>query len=200
MFKNKNWQNRWINKNRWPESLFAKRVWLFLKNKKVKTLLDLGCGGGRDSQYFSRRGLKVVALDILRSEDQQEKLKQNNIPFVKSDIRKLKLKGNSFDVIYAHLSLHYFNNKTTDKVFSNLHKILKPGGYLFIKCKSVNDPLYGKGKKIEENFYEEEHLRHFFSKDYMREKLKNFKIIKITQTSTFKRPSKASFIEAFAQK
>ena len=192
--------DRWQNKNNWPESQFAKRVYRFLKNKKVKTLLDLGCGSGRDSQYFSRRGFVVTALDLVADKEQQEKLKRNRIPFIKSDIKNLKIKTNYFDVIYAHLSLHYFDDKTTVKILNDLNKILKSGGYLFIKCKSIDDPLFGKGEKIEDNFYKKEQSRHFFSKDYMREKLKDFKIIKISKTNTFKNPGKASFIEAFAQK
>ena len=37
-----------------------------------------------------------------------------------------------FDVIYANLSLHYFNDKTTTKIFSNLLKLLNKNGYLFV--------------------------------------------------------------------
>jgi ubiquinone/menaquinone biosynthesis C-methylase UbiE len=200
MFKNKTWRDKWVNKNNWPESQFAKRVYVFVKNKKLKTMLDLGCGGGRDSEYFSRRGFRVTAVDIIVSEQQQKKIKRNNIAFVKSDIRKIKIKNKSFDIIYAHLILHYFNNKQIEKIMNDLHKILKPGGYIFIKCKSVGDPLFGKGKMIEPNFYDFIHLRHFFSKEYMREKLKKFRVIKISKTNTFKHPRKASFIEAFARK
>jgi len=200
MIKNKKWKDKWINKNNWPESLFAKRVYLFIKNKRLKTVLDLGCGGGRDSQYFSRKGLRVTAVDIAISEQQQKKIKSNNIQFIKSDIRNIKIRENSFDIIYAHLSLHYFDDKMTSKILRNLYSILKPGGYIFIKCKSIDDPLFGKGKMIESNFYNFEHTRHFFSKEYMREKLKDFRIIKISKTNTFKHPGKASFIEAFARK
>lgn len=200
MIKNKKWKDKWINKNNWPESLFAKRVYLFIKNKRLKTVLDLGCGGGRDSQYFSRKGLVVTALDIATGEQQQEKLKRNNIRFIKSDIGDIRLKDDSFDIIYAHLSLHYFDNKKTEKILGNLYKILKPGGYIFIKCKSIDDPLFGKGKMIENNFYDFGHTRHFFSKEYMREKLKDFRIIKIFKTNSFKNPDRASFIEVFAQK
>ena len=198
MIKNKKWKDKWINKNNWPESLFAKRVYLFIKNKKLKTVLDLGCGGGRDSQYFSRKGLVVTAIDMATGEQQQEKLKRNNIRFIKSDIGNIRLKDDSFDMIYAHLSLHYFDNKKTEKILGNLYKILKPGGYIFIKCKSIDDPLFGKGKMIENNFYDFGHTRHFFSKEYMREKLKDFRIIKIFKTNSFKNPDRASFIEVFA--
>jgi SAM-dependent methyltransferase len=200
MPKEKAWQNRWANKDKWPESRFAMRVFAFLKNKKVSTLLDIGCGGGRDAVYFSKKGLQVVALDNFESEKQQVKLQQAGVKFINDDIVDINFKPASFDVIYAHLSLHYFNDKTTTDIFKKLHKILKPKGYLFVKCKSTDDPLFGKGRKIEENLYEFEHRRHFFTKEYMENKLQDFKIIKIQKTNSFTHPSKASFIEAFARK
>ena len=98
------------------------------------------------------------------------------------------------------MSLHYFDDKTTTKVFDKLYKILKKNGLLFVKCKSIDDIMYGKGKKIEDNFYIlEGHARHFFDKDYMKDKLKRFKILKIRKSvSMYKR--KSSFIEAVATK
>jgi ubiquinone/menaquinone biosynthesis C-methylase UbiE len=198
MVKNKTWQTKWA-KNNWPTSRFARRVYLFLKNKKVKTILDLGCGSGRDSIFFTKKGFDVIALDVFVDDKQQEKLKRFDIKFLKEDIKNIKFKTNSFDVIYAHLSLHYFNDKTTDKIFNNLYNILKPGGYIFVKCKSTTDPYFGQGKKIEENYYDFGHKRYFFTKEYMIGKLKKFKIIKIQKTNCI-HPDKASFIEAFAKK
>lgn len=200
MSKDKAWQNRWANNDKWPESRFAKRVFSFLKNKKVSTLLELGCGGGRDAVYFTRKGLRVVALDSFESEKQQTKLQQAGIKFINKDIADINFKPNAFDVIYAHLSLHYFNDKDTQNIFRKLYKILKPGGYLFVKCKSINDPLFGRGKKIEKDFYEFGHRRHFFTKEYMRNNLHVFEIVKIQKTNSFVHPGKAAFIEAFAKK
>lgn len=200
MTKNNNWPNKWLNKNHLPVSTFAKRVEIFLKDKKSKNILELGCGNGRDAEYFSKKGYNVIALDSSESLYQKDKLKKANVQFLKCDVKRMKLKLNSFDVVYAHLSLHYFDNATTTKVFDKIYKILKPSGFLFIKCKSINDPLFGKGEKIEEDFYNFGHSRHFFTKEYMNKKLKNFNIIKIQKTNSFKYPSKSSFIEAFAQK
>jgi SAM-dependent methyltransferase len=194
----KNWQTKWA-KNNWPASRFARRVYLFLKNRKVKTILDLGCGGGRDSIFFTKKRFDVTALDVFVDDMQQERLQRFSIKFLKKDIRDIKFKADSFDVIYAHLSLHYFNAKTTNKIFNNLYNILKPGGYIFVKCKSTADPCFGRGKKIEENYYKFVHERHFFTKEYMAGKLKKFKIIKIQKTNCI-HPAEASFIEAFAKK
>lgn len=194
-------QDKWEDRNNWPASMFAQRVFLFLKNKDKGALLDLGCGSGRDSFYFARRGFKVTALDISENEYQLAKLKEWNIEFLKSDIQKAKIRQKSFGYIYAHLSLHYFNDIETTNIIDNLYQALKEGGYLFVKCKSINDPLFGKGRKIEDNFYEfNSAARHFFSKEYMKEKLESFKIINIKKTNSFSHPGRASFIEAIVQK
>lgn len=180
---------------------FAKRSLKLIKQKKLKTILDLGCGRSRDPIFFANNGLIVTALDV--SKNRLVSLKKKNIKNIKieiQDIRDLEFPDNSFDVIYAHLSIHYFDDKTTDKIFNKLYKILKKDGLLLVKCKSTDDVMYGKGEKIENNFYNlNGHLRHFFDKNYMKEKLNKFKILKIRKTtSIYKR--KSSFIEAVATK
>jgi ubiquinone/menaquinone biosynthesis C-methylase UbiE len=184
---------------------FAKRGLKLIKQKKLKTILDLGCGRSRDPIFFANNGLVVTALDVsknrletLRREVDKKNIK--NIKIICQDLRKLKFPDNSFEVIFAHLSVHYFDDKTTTKIFDKLYKMLKKNGLFLVKCKSTNDIMYGKGKKIEDNLYIlKSHIRRFFDKDYMKEKLKKFKILKIRETtSVYKR--KSSFIEAVATK
>ena len=190
------WKNNWLDRQIGPASNFARRAYLMIKNKKLKSLLDLGCGNGRDSMYFSKKGLEVTAIDISESGIKALKARSQNTRCVQKDIRKINFPKNSFDVIYANLSLHYFDNKTLDEIFDNLYKILRKEGLIFVKCKSVKDSHFGKGKKIEENVYKEGHVRHFFTKEYMIEKLKKFNVLKVRKT----RKEKFAFIEAVAIK
>lgn len=162
--------------------------------------MDLGCGDGRDSIYFSNKGIKVTALDFSKSGISKLREQNNKINCIFEDIKNINFKENSFDVIYAHLSLHYFDDKNTSKIFNNLHKILKRGGLIFVKCKSTDDALFGKGKKIRKNMYKKDRIRHFFTKEYMTEKLKRFKIIKARKTSSVYHKCKSVFIEAIAAK
>ncbi|MFH2105310.1 MAG: class I SAM-dependent methyltransferase [Parcubacteria group bacterium] len=196
----KYWQNKWVNRTRESVNNFARRSYTLIKDKNFKTLLEIGCGSGQDSLYFHRQGLQVTALDFSRSGIAQLKAKNAKIDCRQQDIRQAKFKPNSFDIIYAHLSLHYFDDRTTTQIFAKLHRWLKPGGYIFIKCKSTNDSLYGQGKKIGPDMYDKGHVRHFFSPEYMQEKLQQFKIIKIRKTSSTYHLYKSSFIEAVATK
>ncbi|NQV13437.1 MAG: class I SAM-dependent methyltransferase [Parcubacteria group bacterium] len=196
----KYWQNKWVNRTRESVNNFTHRSYALIKDKNFKTLLEVGCGSGQDSRYFYRQGFKITALDFSRSGIAQSKARQSDIDYQQQDIRQAKFKSNSFDVIYAHLSLHYFDDRTTTQIFNKLHRWLKPGGYIFIKCKSTDDSLYGQGKKVGSDMYDKGHVRHFFSKEYMAAKLKQFKIIKIRKTSSTYHLYKSSFIEAVAIK
>jgi hypothetical protein len=77
---------------------------------------------------------------------------------------------------------------------------LKKDGVIFIKCKSIEDALYGQGEKVGEDMYKQGHLRHFFSEDYIKEKLSNFKILEAKKTSSVYHQYESNFIEAVGTK
>jgi len=82
-----------------------------------------------------------------------------------------------------------------------LYDILKKDGLLFIKCKSTDDMLFGRGQKLENNMYSfQNHIRHFFSKKYMAQLLVKFQIVKIRKSSSVYHSYKSLFIEAVAKK
>ncbi len=183
------WQKRTERTEKREPTDFAKKCADFLRNKPSKSILDLGCGDGRDSIFFAKQGYEVTAVDvspialqILKKKIDEENIR--NINVTEQDLLKIEFPENSFDIIYTHLSLHYFLDRQTTEVFKNLHKIINQSGFLFIKCKSIEDEEFGKGKEVEKNVFmtEENYLRHFFDEGYMKEKLQLFKIIKIEKT------------------
>jgi len=202
----KYWEKEWKGKPRWPVSSFAEKALPIIKKAGLTEVLDLGCGAGRDSLYFEENGLSVTALDV--SESGISKLREEkraNIRCIACDIRDIDFPDDSFDVIYAHLILQYLNHAEVEIIIEKLHKMLRKGGYIFVKCKSAEDPLYGQGKKIEENVFIHEHIRHFFTAEYMREILKNFDIKEVNVLPPEKRPvghkfAVSAFIEGIAKK
>lgn len=196
------WLAKWQDGKAKAVNNFAKRSFCEIKkHPRATTLLDLGCGAGQDAVYFASKGLQVTALDFSETSIQRVPKNIKNLQVACLDICTLCPKPNSFDIIYAHLSLHYFDDTTTTQIFERLYYALKQGGLIFIKCKSTDDALYGLGEKIEADmFCLDNHVRHFFSKAYMKEKLLKFDLIKIRKTSSIYRFYQSSYIEAIATK
>lgn len=137
----------WITK----PSLFAETVKSYLP--KSGTLLDLGAGLGQDSSYFTELGYKVTATDLNTNHLQQ--LAKDKFAVEVVDLRHpLPFANVSFDVVYAHLSLHYFDQQTTEQVFTEIYRVLKQNGILAFFTNSTDDPEYNTGKQIEADYFE----------------------------------------------
>ncbi|XOU94921.1 MAG: methyltransferase domain-containing protein [Candidatus Kerfeldbacteria bacterium] len=151
-------------------------------------LLDIGGGQGQDSRFFADKGYNVTLLDIsprgleLAKEKTSKKL-QKNLSFYQHDISKLlPFSDSSFDFVYTHLAIHYFNKKTTKQIFDEMYRILKKDGIIAIFTNSINDPEYNTGVKIEKDFFEISGVRkRYFSIETMIEFTKGFDTIAIDE-------------------
>lgn len=116
-------------------------------------ILELGAGLGQDSAYFTELGYKVVATDV--NIDKLAAIADDKFISQAVDLREdLPFADNAYDVVYAHLSLHYFDQAITEQIFSEIYRILKPGGLLAFFTNSTTDPEYGQGKQLEQNYFE----------------------------------------------
>lgn len=196
------WNRTW-EKGLGAANGFAKRAVALMKPRSA--ILDLGCGTGKDSLYFAKRGHRVTALDFsvnamtwLQSKAATEKL---GIRAVCRDIsKKLPFRDRAFDAVYAHLSLHYFDDATTARIFREVHRVLKRNGLFFVKCKSIDDAHFGKGKNIAKDMFIGSHTRRFFRKEFMQELLQPFTAMQLRKSSLTYRGQKSSCIEAIARK
>jgi bifunctional enzyme CysN/CysC len=199
------WDDKW-QKNAHDQSQanpFAVKVLNYIKNNHKENsinLLDLGSGNGRDALFFANNGAKVHAIDI--SEQALSALREKNQSIITEpqNFEHLNLPKNSFDVIYAHLSLHYFNNDKTMEIFNVIQSALKPGGLFFVKVKSIKDWQYGEGKQIAPHIFHDGHTRHFFSADKLKTMLNEFNIIEITESNDNYNGKNNAFIEAVVSK
>lgn len=191
MSQKQHWEKLYEKKNRYGRGPreFSNTALEWMKKTNGKKVLDLCSGEGRDAIFFAKNGYDVTCLDFSEKainsckEDCIEENVSDSVHAIVCDVSKsLKFEDKIFDVVYAHLALHYFNDETTSNVFNEIKRVLKNGGILIIRVKSIKDPVYGLGEKIEEDMYKfQGHIRHFFSKEYLLSKLLNFKILYIEQ-------------------
>ena len=83
----------------------------------------------------------------------------------------LPFEDNSFDVVIADLSLHYFRDDVTKRVIQEIRRVLKKNGYLFFRVNSTNSSEYkslisNNVHQIEKNlFYNNDMEKRFFSSE-----------------------------------
>lgn len=154
-------------------SLFAIFVAKFLK--KGGNILELGCGNGRDSIYFQKKGMNVTAIDASDSAIRmlQEQNSNGNICFICDDfVCSPAIFAGQYNYCYSRFSLHAINEEQENEVISNVYKVLKDGGKFFLEVRSVHDEIYGKGKEVGRNSYiYDGHFRRFVEKEELEKKL-----------------------------
>jgi len=146
-----------IGLNKKP-SLFAE--WAVSYFPKSGNMLELGTGPGQDGVFFAQKGYDVLATDI--ADTALNNAEKNIRPDLKGRLSVQKLdtskpfwfKDNSFDIVYAHLSVHYFDARITQQVFDEMYRVLKTGGVVAVLCNSTSDPEHDTGKKLEDDYFE----------------------------------------------
>lgn len=98
------------------------------KNAEV---LDWGCGYGHMALFLEQLGYKVTPYDIRDISQSKKFLKTFNIkPYVHSDPVYLPFQNESFDAVLSCGALEHVPDKS--KSLSELNRVLKQNGYLFI--------------------------------------------------------------------
>lgn len=146
-------QQHWLEK----PSLFADTVIQYFP--KPGKILELGAGLGQDTIFFAKNSYDVVSTDLEISSlatniaNQIEDIR-NKIKVQQLDLNELlPYEDDSFDVVYSHLSLHYFDKDTTSRIINEIERVLKPGGIFAFLCNSTSDPEYKTGIQMEKDFF-----------------------------------------------
>ena len=102
----------------------------FIEAEPPFTILDLGCGPGRDLAAFTALG--HVAIGLEGAARFAAMARQNSGCEVwQQDFLKLDLPAEKFDGVFANASLFHVPTRELPRVLRELHACLKPGGVLF---------------------------------------------------------------------
>jgi SAM-dependent methyltransferase len=125
-----------------------------------RPVLELGCGGGRDTRMLMNAGCRVVAIDVSPVAIERARGVAPTAEFHCQDLRAAWPRSVArVDVVVASLSLHYFGWAETAAIVERIRATLAPDGLLLCRVNSTNDLNYGaRGRsashpQIESNYY-----------------------------------------------
>jgi len=130
--------------------------WLKLIGERAGRLpvLELGCGGGRDTEVLAAAGHRVIAVDLSPESVAKARTRVPQAEVHCQDIRA-PLPADAAGVVVASLSLHYFSWPETEALVGRIRRVLSPAGVLLCRLNSTNDHHFGASghPRIDENFY-----------------------------------------------
>lgn len=110
----------------------------------LSTALDIGCGDGFETARLAAWGLQVTATDIAEQALARSAARTPQARHLLADARAMSdLADGSFDLVLAHLSLHYFDRRGTQQAFNELARVLRTGGLLLACVNADDDVNYG---------------------------------------------------------
>ena len=169
------WNTYYKNNKKIKESSFAR--FAIKKIDKNSKIIDIGCGNGRDSFFFSKNNLNVTAIDISKNAIKNNSLKSNkNLKFLKFDIGKNTM-SKKFDVIYCRFFVHAISEKNENKLITLIKKIKKKNTLAFFEFRNHKDRMFQKKKIKKHNDvieFEKGHFRRIIDpKKFIKNKQQN---------------------------
>ncbi len=136
-FENQQAYNIWakqydtnVNKTRDLEAHALQKV---LENQHFEHVLEIGCGTGKNTEYFLSRRAHVTGVDFSSEmlEKAKQKFEQKNVEFIETDItKKWNFTNKKYDLVTCSLVLEHIEN--IDFVFSQAFEALDTGGGLYV--------------------------------------------------------------------
>jgi SAM-dependent methyltransferase len=116
-------------------------------------VLDLGSGAGTDSlvaaqmvgEEGSVTGIDMTPAMLEKARAAAAEMGATNVEFLESEAERLPFADASFDVVISNGVIDLVPDK--DAVFSELHRVLRPGGRLQVADVTIQNPVSAEGRR-----------------------------------------------------
>lgn len=136
----------------------------------LKTIIDIGCGTGRNALYLASMNFEVTAIDNsskvltkLKSKlkDVKSKIKIN---IKQADMAKLPFKNNSFDIAIAWRIFHLGKKEFRKSAIKEMYRVLKPKGYAIVAVTDISDLEKDRKRRPDSSIKNDKNTHTYISK------------------------------------
>jgi arsenite methyltransferase len=121
--------------------------------ERGEAVLDIGSGAGSDSlvaaqmvgEEGSVTGLDMTPEMLAKARAAAAEMGVTNVTFVEGEAEGLPFEDESFDVVISNGVIDLTPDK--DAVFSEIHRVLRPGGRIQIADVTIQNPVSEEGRR-----------------------------------------------------
>jgi SAM-dependent methyltransferase len=123
-----------------------------LRQRGVRTVLELGCGVGRHACIFAGAGFEVEAVDASASglEHAARRAQERglDIAFREGLMTELPYDDDSFDYVLSFNVIYHGDSGAVSRAIAEIHRVLRPGGLFQGTMLSERNSNYGIGRQV----------------------------------------------------
>jgi SAM-dependent methyltransferase len=119
-------------------------------------IADIGCGTGATSRMLADCGPKVVGIDLSPNMVAEARSRNAGLRFQVGSMTDLDFDDGHLDGICAWYSVIHIPDLQLPQVFSEFHRVLRPGGWVLVAFQVGEQPREFKqvfGQQVELTFY-----------------------------------------------
>ncbi len=126
----------------------------YFDEKNLKDILIPGIGYGRNAKPFIQHNMEVTGIEISQTAINIARENKVNNKIYHGSVLDMPFENKLYDGIASFSLIHLLNEDERKEFIDNCYNQLKPGGYMVFTAVSEKSPMYGKGTKFTENYYE----------------------------------------------
>lgn len=154
--ENNYWNNKFINKKFiWGTNASESAIMAMGDIKKTianiksnLSILDIGCGYGRDVNYFAEENLIAVGIDSSIEAINLGIEEWPNLKLINKNVLGDKLLDEKVDIVFCNFFIHLFSSGDRELIVKKIFEVLNENGVAYFTVSSEKDIDFCNGEKV----------------------------------------------------
>lgn len=126
----------------------------FAKSGATDVLIP-GIGYGRNAGPFRERGMSVTGIEISATAIALARSRLGlDVPIHHGSVVDMPYDAREYDGIFCHALLYLLDGQQREKLLCDCTRQLRPGGHMIFTVLSKTAPMYARGRRLGDDWYE----------------------------------------------